>query len=301
MVTVVSSFLPLRMKFSLAFEPGLREAMSATRSSPVFSFFAIDRGDGIADLQSRLVGRAAGDDVRNRYTRSVDMRDRGIRLGGKFDADRTTRHAVFGSNQLVINLGNGVRRHGKADARVGTGLGQNGGVDADDFARHVDQRSTGIAGVNGRVGLNKGLELAVGNDVAALGGDDARGYGFLQSERTADGQNPVAHLHAVGVADFRRRQRVIDLNFDDCQVGLLIHADHFGVVTGRSRVFILQLHANAIRLFDHVAVGDDVALGINDDAGSERALANVSGIGPALAAEKFVKEILERAVILPPP
>ncbi len=37
MVTVVSCFLPLRTKASLAFEPGLREAMSATRSSPLFT------------------------------------------------------------------------------------------------------------------------------------------------------------------------------------------------------------------------------------------------------------------------
>ena len=41
-----------------------------------------------------------------------------------------------------------------------------------------------------------------------------------------------------------------------------------------------KLDANAVRLFDHVAVGDDVALGIHNDARTERALADGARIGP---------------------
>src|SRR5271169_3311708 len=69
----------------------------------------------------------------------------------------------------------------------------------------------------------------------------------------------------------------------------------------RSGVFILELHANAICLFDHVAVGNDVALGVDNHTGTERALADGSRIGTALATlapEKFVEEILEGSVVI---
>src|ERR1019366_9341221 len=71
-------------------------------------------------------------------------------------------------------------------------------------------------------------------------------------------------------------------------------------MAGRSWVFILQLHTNAIGLLDHVPVGDDVALGIHNHAGTERALADGARF-PALttlAAEELVKEILERGVFI---
>ena len=166
---------------------------------------------------------------------------------------------------------------------------------------HVNERAAGVAGVDGGVGLNEGLELAVGNDVAAFGGDDAGGDGFLQSERTADGQDPIADLHAVGVAEFGGRERMIDVNLNNGQIGFLIHADEPGVMTGGAWGFIPQLDANAIGLFDYVAVGHDVALGIHDHAGTERALADgacVRAALTALAAEELVEKILERGVVI---
>src|SRR5208283_3444237 len=227
-------------------------------------FAAIDGGNGVADLQASLVGGAAGNDVRDGHAASVDAGDSGVGLGGGFGADRTASHAMLGADQLVVNLSDRVRRHGEANARIGTGLGQNGGVDSDDFAGHVDERAAGIAGVDGGIGLNEGLELALGNDVAAFGGDDAGGDGFLQAERTADSQHPIANLHAIGVAEFGGGQGVIHLNLNDGEIGFLIHADDFGVVAGGTGRFILQLHANAIGLFDHVTVRHDVALGVDN-------------------------------------
>ena len=149
----------------------------------------------------------------------------GIGIGGELDADGAARNAVIRPDQLVVDLSYRIRRHGKAHARVRTGLGQDGGVDADHFTRHIYQRATGIARVDGRVGLNERLKLPVGDDVAPLGRDDAGGHSFLQSERTANGQDPVAHLHAVGVAQFGGRERMIHLNLDYGQIGFLVGAD----------------------------------------------------------------------------
>src|SRR3984893_11993204 len=72
-------------------------------------------------------------------------------------------------------------------------------------------------------------------------------------------------------------------------------------MTRRSRIFIHQLHTNAICLLDHMPVGNDVTLGIYDHAGTERALADGTRFWAALAAlsaEELVKEILEGSVFL---
>ena len=47
------------------------------------------------------------------------------------------------------------------------------------------------------------------------------------------------------------------------QVGFLVAPDHFGIVLHARRV-VLQVHANAVRFFNHVTIGDDVTLGINN-------------------------------------
>ena len=61
---------------------------------------------------------------------------------------------------------------------------------------------------------------------------------------------------------------------------------------------VLQSHADAIRLLDYVAVGDDVSLGIDQNAGAQRALLYVASARSTLtagAAEEAVKEIVEWA------
>src|SRR6202521_91675 len=285
----------------LGFRAGLAGSDVRHQIVAALHVLAIHGGDGVADLQARLVGRAAGYHVRHRHTRSVNARDRRIRLRRELNANGSARHPVLRPDQLVVDLRHCVRRHGKSHARVRTRLRQDGSIDADDFTRHIHQRTTGIARVNRGVGLNKRLELPVGNDVAPLGRDDARGHSFLQSEGTADGEHPVPNVHAVGVAKFCGRQRTIHFNLNHRQVGFLVHADQFGVMAGRGRIFIHQLHTNAIRLLYHVPVGDDVTLGIDNHAGTKRALADGARFRAALAArasEELVKKILERSVFI---
>jgi len=146
--------------------------------------------------------------------------------------------------------------------------------------------------------LNERLELAVGNDVASLGGYDCQRSRFLQSEGASDRKDPVAHFHAVRVAKLGCGERAIHIDLDYGKVRFLIHTNQLSVMTGSGWRFVLQLHADAVGFLDHVTVGDDVSLAVDDDARSQRTLANVAGIGAALAAEKFVEEILEAAVVV---
>ena len=63
----------------------------------------------------------------------------------------------------------------------------------------------------------------------------------------------------------------------------------------------MQSHANPIRFLDYVAVRDDVAFGVNNDAGTQRALANRATPRATLSAwttEKSVEKIVERIGVI---
>src|SRR5208283_799024 len=139
--------------------------------------FAVHRNDGVACLQAGLVGGPVGSDVGNGYAaaHAVNARYGRVRHGVELNSDGTARDFVLRANQLVVHRHNGVGRHGKADALVATSTGVDRRVNADHFAIHVYQRSAGVARVDGGVGLDERLELPPGNDVAALGGNDAGG------------------------------------------------------------------------------------------------------------------------------
>src|SRR5208337_453406 len=117
------------------------------------------------------------------------------------------------------------------------------------------------------------LKLPARHDIPALRGNNASRHRTHLPERAADGQNPVAHLHTVRVAQLGGRHPAVHIDLDHGQVGLLIFTNHLGVVLHTWRI-ILQSHANAIRLIHYVPVGNDVSLGIDNHPGTERTLAN---------------------------
>jgi hypothetical protein len=113
---------------------------------------------------------------------------------------------VRGTDEIVVDRDDGVRRHGKADALVAGRLRVDRGVDTDDLPVHVDQRTAGVSGIDRRIRLNEVLELALRAliDGPVLGRDDAGGDRLRKFERLADGDDPLADLGAVGVAHLYR-------------------------------------------------------------------------------------------------
>ena len=63
---------------------------------------------------------------------------------------------------------------------------------------------------------------------------------------------------------------------------------------------IVQLDSNAVSLLDHMAVGHNIAFGINQHSRTEGALTNGAATRATTtrAAEKPVKEIVERILIV---
>src|ERR1700746_1694097 len=123
----------------------------------------------VAVLQTGRIRRAARDDVRDGDSRlhAVDTSDCWNLLRGKLYADRPAGQAVLRLDELVLDVNNLCGGNREPDSRVGIGFRKNGGFNPDDFAGHVYQRSTRVAGIDRRIGLNKRLELTVRDNVAA--------------------------------------------------------------------------------------------------------------------------------------
>src|SRR5208283_5592555 len=95
---------------------------------------------------------------------------------------------------------------------------------------------------------------------------------------------------------------MVHIHLDHRQIGLLIHADDFGVVLHAGRI-ILEAHPDAIGPFDHMPVGDDVSLGIDNHARTERALAHgafalAKRILAAGTTEEMIEEIVHAASVV---
>ena len=110
------------------------------------------------------------------------------------DAEPAARHAA-----LVAKLGVDLAGHVRGDREADAGApGDDRGVDPDHLALHVHERTAGVAGIDGGVGLQKVVERTL-VELPRLGADDAGGDRGLQTERRAHREDPVADLDPVGV------------------------------------------------------------------------------------------------------
>ena len=120
---------------------------------------------------------------------------------------------------------------------------------------------TGVAGVDRHVGLDERQVVA---RLARLGRDDAGGDGVLQPEGRADGQHPFTHAQPVRVADGEHRQfGRVDL--EQGHVGVLVRADQAGL----ELALVGECDVDVIGAIHHVVVGHHIAIGRDDEAGTE--------------------------------
>ena len=264
-------------------------AMGFTRSAPVCTGLAVDVGDDVAGLQAGFIGGAAwldgfDDDA---VGRAEFLHEHGIIAAIFLESDADGAAGDFSvGDELIVDVDCGVGRQREADAFETAAAGVDGGVDADHFAGHVDQRAAGISGIDGGVGLNEALKLVA--DVGAIfGADDSGGDGGVQAEGAAEGEDPVAHLHAVGIAELGDGKIVVGVDFDDREVGVLVDADDAGAVFGGIAV---ERDLNFGGLVNHVIVGEDETFFVHDHAGAKAAF----GVGAVVGrVEEAIEEILE--------
>jgi hypothetical protein len=159
---------------------------------------------------------------------------------GTADADGAAGDLVFGPDEHVVDVDDGVRRHGEADALEPMRLGVDGGVHADDWPVMSTSGPPELPGLMAASVWMKRWNWSAG-DAAGAGSSMER---FLaetmpaetvlrEAEGAADGEDPVADLRAVGVAELDGGEGLFGVDLDDGDVGVFIDADYVAGRPGR--------------------------------------------------------------------
>ena len=226
-------------------------------------------------MRGGTFGENVGDDytdVSRQAERLREIEREGLHVG----ADGAPADASVFSN-LLVGVANDAAGDGEADTFVAAGFRVDEGVDADDVAVGVDERAAAVAGIDGGVGLDVDHRV-VGIGLAEDGADEAHADGVFEAFGTAEGEDELAFLDFFVAADLESR-KVGRFDFEDGEIDELAEADDTSGKDFAARFkrgcrlragrFRSEDDANAFGAFDDVIVGDDVAVGIDDDAGAE--------------------------------
>ena len=136
-----------------------------------------------------------------------------------------------------------------------------GGGDTDDLATHIQEGAAAGAGIDGRIGLNVAVYLALHIGLPGGGANDAKGSGIRQhlSRGIADGYGEIPHLH-LGAAAQGQGGKALGLHIDHRHIQFGVRADH---LAGGGRA-IDELHFHLASALHHMGVCDDIALAGND-------------------------------------
>ncbi len=122
-------------------------------------------------------------------------------------------------------------------------------------------------------------------DIAATSRDNTGCHCATKAKRIADGKNPVTNPQSVGITKLNSGEvNSVWINFQNRDVGFLVLTQYFGL----ERLIIGQNDGDLLGILDHMIVGDDNALFINDEAGAKRRGAALAVIITKIL-EKFLK------------
>ena len=122
-----------------------------------------------------------------------------------------------------------------------------------------------MPGVDGRVGLDEVLEVGDPDAVTPLGAHDAGRDGLAETERVADGHDPLADADGVRVCELEGLEPG-GVDTEDGDVRLRVRSHESGL----HRAPVVEPDGNARRVLDDVCVRQDHAVRGDDEA---RALA----------------------------
>ena len=168
---------------------------------------AVDGGDDVIDLQAGLLRWAVRHDLGDR--RALRQTELLALAADVRHADTNIRFdnvAVF--NDALHDAAHVIDRDGEADVidRGGAARAGAGAVfrvrDADNLAVHVKQRAAGVAGVDGRVGLDQAHAQAVRERDLTVQRADHTGCQRKRqlAERVADGDDLIADMQIIRAA-----------------------------------------------------------------------------------------------------
>ena len=179
-------------------------------------------------------------------------------------------------------------RNGEADAVAAAGAREDRRVDADQAPADVDERAAGIARIDGRVGLDEELIVGDADLRARQRRDDALRDGLADAERIADGENEIADLELLGIAELDRRQRGGALQAEHGKVGALVAQHDLGLELAP----VGERHLHLGHVLDDVVVRDDEPGGVDDHPRAEGALHALARHGRPALAEEAAEEVV---------
>src|SRR5262249_48167215 len=95
-------------------------------------------------------------------------------------------------------------------------------IDAHNLALSVQQRPTGVPGIDRRVRLQEIVELSA-ESCSTLRAEESEGDRVIQSERIADGDDPLTHPQRIAVAQIgNRKRRSSWRDFEQSNVGRFV-------------------------------------------------------------------------------
>ena len=201
-------------------------------------------------------------------------------------------------NKLRHHVVRKVHWNGESHTLVAAGAPRkNGGVDAHQFAAHVDQGAARVSGVDGGVRLDEVL-VVLDPEVAASGRtDNAHRYCLSDAERITDRQDDIADFDVVRVTQ-RQHWEITCRDLENGDVRLRIRPDQIRF----EAPFIREVNIDFVSTFDDVVIRNDITLLTDDDA-RPGTLASARGglIGerPKAGAEKrCIKMLPDRRAVL---
>ena len=232
----------------------------------VGDFLAVELRHHVAVLQPGLVRRSVCNhvaDERAGWRFEVEFLRERRRDVLNHDAQITAGDVAIFDKAFHHGAGQ-IGRDGKPNALAAARITQDGGVDADQPAVNVHQRTAGISRIDGRVGLDEILVILDTHVAAVLCADDAFGNCLAYAKGIAHGQHDIADLHIAAVGQ-RDDGQTVRVNFHDRDVGLGIAPDDFGgelaPIRQRDFHFFGPVH--------DVVVGEDITVLGDDHAGAE--------------------------------
>jgi hypothetical protein len=133
----------------------------------------------------------------------------------------------------------------------------------------IEQGSTAVAGINGRIRLDHIFEISafLALDFAVQRTHDARGQSSREAERIADRQHLLPHLQAVGIAEFEKGgELLLGLDLNQRQIVGWVAMQNLCLVAALIRRHG-HLHVGASA--DDVKVGENLPVGVNQEARSQ--------------------------------
>src|SRR5690606_12430809 len=163
------------------------------------------------------------------------------------------------------------------------------GVDADHLPVDADERPARVAAIDRGIRLDE-VVVGAGVYVALPRRDDPGGNGPAEPERIADRDHPVADARLGRVAELQERQRLLRLHLEQGDVGFRVTSDER---RGQRRL-VMEADEDLVGVLDDMVVGDDVAVRVDHEAGTERRRPPRRRIRTLLALEEFLEKLLER-------